>query len=364
MPTPLISSADALAPWLARWRQAPFLAVDTEFIRVDTYHARLCLVQIGDGRDSVCVDTLALPDLAPLLELLHTPSILKVFHSASQDLEIFVQLSGRVPAPLFDTQTAATLLGIGDQIGYAGLVEKMLGIAVDKSLSRTDWARRPLTEPELAYAADDVRHLAVIYPQLHAQLAERGRLDWLAEDCAQMCKPALYRCEPADAWQRLRGLPRLDAAQQTRAAALAAWREHTALARNRPRKWIIDDDALYRIAERAPRDAEQLAALGVLPPKTLERHGSALLEVVAAADAQPPQLLAQDDRYSPEQKARLKALQTRLREIAESLGLPVSVLAPRADLEALMLQGREANIPLLRGWRRGVAGEALLALQA
>lgn len=363
MPNPqFITTAEALAPWLQRWSTAPWLAVDTEFVRVDTYYPKLCLIQIGDGENNVCIDTLALPDLKPLLNLLARPGLLKIFHSGSQDLEIFVQLTGACPAPLFDTQIAATLLGLGDQIGYAPLVEKLLGHVLDKSLTRTDWSRRPLTDAELDYAALDVKHLATIYQMLQEQLSTCGRLGWLQEECARGANPALYSIHPEDAWRRLKALYRMSASEQTLAAALGAWRETTAQERNRPRKWIIEDDAIYRMAERAPADMAQLEALNVLPPKTLARHGEALLEVVRNARQQPARIYSSDEASAPEMKARIKKLQEKLREIAEALKLPASFIAPRADIETLALQGATAQIALLTGWRLEAAGRELVQL--
>jgi ribonuclease D len=345
--TPLIASDEALNPLLHTWSTRPWLALDTEFVRVDTYYPKLCLVQVGDGQHSVCIDTLALRDLTPLLDLLKRPDLLKVFHAASQDLEILVQLGGSCPAPLFDTQLAATLLGLGDQIGYAALVEKQLGIVLDKSLTRTDWSRRPLTAPELAYAAADVEHLAVLYPMLRDALAQAGRLAWLEEDCARAANGSHYITEPADAWRRLKGLARLNPQAQTAAAALAAWREQRAQSHNRPRKWIIEDDAIYRMAERLPRNLAELGALTILPPRTLARHGESLLAALDAARAAPAVALTHDER---------------LRAIATTHDIPASLLAPRADLEALVLQGAQAGIPLLEGWRREIAGRELLEL--
>lgn len=357
---PLIADAAALAPWLDRWSQKPWLAVDTEFVRVDTYYPKLCLIQIGDGEQDVCIDTLALADLQPLWALLARTDILKIFHSGSQDLEIFVQHTGACPAPLFDTQTAATLLGLGDQIGYAALVEKLCGVTLDKSLTRTDWSRRPLSAAELDYAALDVKYLAAIYPLLRDRLAAAARLDWLQEDCARQTNPDLYRLQPQDAWRRLKGLPRLPAKAQGLAAALCEWRERVAQQRNRPRKWILEDDAIYRMAERAPQDRAQLAALNVLPPKTLERHGDALVQTLADAMQRPVQTLAVDLAESPEQKARLKRLQQTLKDIAETAGLPPGFIAPRADLETLVQHGAQAKLPVLQGWRGTLAGTALL----
>ncbi|MGH8447259.1 MAG: ribonuclease D [Solimonas sp.] len=358
--TELIQTPEALAPHLARWASRSWLTVDTEFVRIDTYYPKLCLIQIGDGDASVCLDILALKDTGPLLDVLYAPSSIKVFHAVAQDLEILVRLRGSCPQPLFDTQIAATLLGVGDQIGYAGLIEKRLGVVLDKSLSRTDWARRPLTEPELAYAAADVSHLATVFLALQDELATGGRLSWLAEDCARLARPELYVTQPEDAWERLRGLARMSAAEQTVAARLAAWRETEAQKRDRPRKWIIDDDVIYRLAERQPNGLAQLEALNVLPPKTLERHGETLVALVAEARTLPPLKLAADEELTADQKARLRELQTAVQARATELKLPPGYLAPRADLVELLRRGASAKVPLLSGWRLEVCGEAML----
>jgi ribonuclease D len=360
----LITEPAALAARAEGWMQRPWLALDTEFLREDTYHPILCLIQVGDGIADVCIDTLALKGdaLAPFWDVLATPIMSKVVHAASQDLEIFVRLGHGTVEPMFDTQVAAALLGYGDQLGYAGLVEKMLGLKLDKSLTRTDWSRRPLTEAELAYAAADVRHLAEIHPRLREQLIAVGRLAWMEEDCARLADPARYRNPPEDAWRRLKGLPRLAPDMQPVAVALAAWREQVAQERDRPRKWIIDDDALYRIAERRPRNLSELQALQVLPPKTVEKHGAKLLSLVSEAEGSAIPEAAQELPMTDAEKARMKKLQDRLRSIAEGLNIPGSMIAPRADLEALVRYGAAAQVTVLQGWRRTVAGEALLAL--
>ena len=357
-----IDTPAQLAEHATRWAQAQWLALDTEFVRVDTYYPKLCLIQVSDTHSSVCVDTLALQDLSPLLDVVNHTGVLSVLHAASQDLEIFVQLNRQVPAPIFDTQVAATLLGLGDQIGYAGLVEKRLGLPVDKSLSRTDWSRRPLKQNEIAYAADDVRHLAEMYPALRAELEARGRLAWLEEDCARMHDPARYETKPEGAWRRLKGLQRMTAQEQVIAARLAAWREEEAQRRNRPRKWILEDEPIYRLAQRPPQDLAQLQALNLLPPKTLERRGAALLEVIAEAHSQPAVALAQADELTPEQTSALRKLQDALQILAQELNLPASFLAPRSDLGELVRKRAAADIPLLSGWRRQAAGEQLLML--
>lgn len=360
----LIASQAQLEHHAGRWQTRPWLTVDTEFVREDSYWPRLSLIQIGDGQTAACIDTLAVSDLAPVEALFDDPAIVKVFHSPSQDLEIFVHRFGRCPKPLFDTQLAATLLGIAEQPGYAPLVEKMLGVSVDKSLSRTPWLRRPLAEAEIAYAADDVRWLAAIYPVLRDRLQRVGRFDWLVEDCARMAEARHYQPQPEREWRRLKGLARLEPRAQHVAARLAAWRERVAVERDRPRRWILADEALYALAERLPETFDQIGALHVLPGKTLERHAEALLACVCEGPPEPPEPLARDERAEPDLKALLQRLREPVRAAAESLKLPPGLLAPRADLEALAAQGPSAEVPVLAGWRREVVGERLLALLA
>lgn len=362
VPTQYIDTPERLDAALQRWRSAPILALDTEFIREQTYYPQLCLIQVSDGRECACIDPLAGLDLSALLERFEDPGSVTLFHAASQDLEIFVRLRGRCPQPLFDTQIAAAMLGYGEQLGYAGLIEKLTGIRLDKSLSRTNWARRPLSEAELAYAADDVRHLAAVQPRLERELIERGRLAWLQQDCAALADPARYRPSPDTEWKRLKGLARLDARAQHVAAGLAAWRETVAEQRDRPRRWILPDEAVYLLAERRPQTRAQLTQLQALPPKTLERHADTLLAVIDQASRLDAPPLVVDARPDEAEKARLKRLFDRARAIATELGIPASLLAPRADLEALAQHGDAAAVPLLRGWRRSVAGTELLTL--
>lgn len=361
----LITTAEVLADACEHWAGCSWLSLDTEFVREDTYYPKLCLVQVGDGETEACVDALAL-DLAPLFAALQAPgvlkaSVLKVFHAAGQDLEIFVQHTGDCPRPLFDTQIAASLLGYGEQLGYAALVTRMLGVELDKSLARTDWTRRPLPEAALRYAADDVRYLAEIYERLAEALERRGRRAWLDEDCARLTDPALYQTRPEDAWRRVRGLGRLPGAAQHRAARLAQWREQEAQSRNRPRRWILDDETLLALALSAPAGADALRSIPGVTLRLAARYGEiwlALLQAPVADDAP----LAADKRLEPEQKAQVQRAIERLRAIAQAEDITPSLIASRADLEALVLRGEAAGVPLLGGWRRAVAGDAVLAV--
>lgn len=362
----LISAVDDLHDRLAYWRRQPWLTVDTEFVREDTYHAQLSLIQIGTADGADCIDVLAFADLQALAQLLLDPRIVKVLHSPSQDLEIFVQRLGGCPAPLFDSQLAATLLGIADQPGYASLIHGLLGVSIDKRLARTPWLRRPLSAEELAYAEADVSYLAEVYPLLEQRLQAAGRLDWLREDCARICDAERYRPRPELEWQRIKAIVRLDHAAQYVLAELAAWREREAEARDRPRKWIVSDELLCTLAERQPGSELQLQGLQLLSEKQLGRYTPAVLDAVAqgleraARHAEP---LVQDLRDDPTFKARLQRLQQQVKAVAEANGLPPGLLAPRADLEAIVRLGPAAGVPCLDGWRRALLGQHWLDSQ-
>ncbi|HKT31712.1 MAG TPA: ribonuclease D, partial [Gammaproteobacteria bacterium] len=219
-----IETAEALQALCAELGAGEWLALDTEFMRERTYYPKLCLVQVATPQVVACVDVLAVQSLDPLLAVLDDARILKVLHSARQDLEIFFNLNGRVPAPLFDTQLAASFAGFPDQAGYATVVQGVLGVNLEKSHTRADWTRRPLPPAVRQYAADDVRYLRGIYPRLKQKLESQQRLDWMQAETARLTDPATYRPDPDGAWQKLRGLQRLKPRQLAAAKTLAAWR--------------------------------------------------------------------------------------------------------------------------------------------
>ncbi|ROO37697.1 ribonuclease D [Salinisphaera orenii] len=354
-----ITDTAALAESIERLRACDWVAVDTEFLRERTYYPRLCLVQLADAEHIVLVDVLAIDNLAPLAELLLDPDVLKVFHAAEQDLEVLYQRFGALPAPVFDTQIAAALVGFDDQMGYARLIAALLDIDLPKAHTRTDWSKRPLAEGALGYAADDVRYLAVAYAVLVDRLAAAGRSAWLAEDCARLQDPARFEPAPDTAWKRLKNRHRLAGGQQQVLAEIAAWREREAVATDRPRKWILGDDALMEIARRQPADAEKLNAIRALPAKTASRHGDALVDCVARAAARPAEPL--DDSSgppSPREKALIRAGMERLEARAESAGIASARLASRREV-ARLVDG-ERDTPLLTGWRAAVAGDAVV----
>ncbi|MFZ1862467.1 MAG: ribonuclease D, partial [Candidatus Competibacter sp.] len=235
-----IADHAALVAFCARLDRCSWLALDTEFVREQTFYPQLCLIQIAIPGQVACIDPLALPSLEPLLERLYDPSITKVLHAAYQDLEIFFYLGGTVPAPVFDTQLAALVLGVGDQLGYAALVKQMLGVELAKAHTRADWRQRPLPPEWLAYAADDVRYLEALYTRQLARLRERGWSEALAEDFQALTDPERYRPQPQEAWRRIREQHRLRGLPLAVLRSLTAWREEQAIQQDRPRRWILD----------------------------------------------------------------------------------------------------------------------------
>ena len=343
-----------------------FLCADTEFIHEKTFFARLCLIQAATPETEVIIDPLQTGlDLVPFLELLSNPGVVKVMHAARQDMGIFYQINGKVPAPLFDTQVAAMALGYGPSTGYATLVKGRLKRDLDKNARLTDWAHRPLSREQLSYALGDVTHLRDMYPDMRAELENRGRLQWVMEEMGPMLDPKLYENVPERAWEGLR----LRSSKRPYLAALkaaAAWRERRAIKKDVPRRHILGDDALHVIATQQPGDLSTLArARGV--PDRLKRSRAAgqLVQDIRAA-------LENIDGYAPEVPAHrqmppnlgplVEMLRTLLRLRTEYQDIAPLMVASARDIEQIAAFGDEADVPALRGWRREVFGEDALAL--
>ena len=359
-----IDNAADLRALCRRFAGADWLTLDTEFIRETTYYPRLCLIQLADDETAACIDPLVINDLETLRELMMNPAVTKVLHAGSQDMEIFHHLWGEPPRPVFDTQPAAALAGLGDQIGYAKLVETLTGTRLAKGHSRTDWAQRPLDEAQIRYALDDVIHLRAVYRKLRRQLAEQGRLEWLRADFERLMSPQSYHIEPLDTWKRCKGWQRLKGVQLAALQQLAAWREETARARNRPRGRILKDDLLLEIARRMPRDPAQLGKLRGLDRGLLKQHGKTLIERIEAARRLPreqwPRPPERPDPPDAQQQARADLLQCLLRLKAAEHQISPTSLATRKELEAIA--GGDLDRPLLQGWRGELVGDALRGL--
>ncbi|MBM4196023.1 MAG: ribonuclease D [Gammaproteobacteria bacterium] len=367
MPTPealvvLVDSQDAADAASTVCAKAGVLALDTEFARTDTFRARLCLLQILAGDSVFCVDMLAPLDAGPLWSGITANPCAKILHAAKQDMEVFAQRFGTLPAPLFDTQVAAALLGHPPQAGYATLVEAELGIVLDKSQTRTDWSRRPLTAAQIAYAGNDVLHL----PELAARLGERlraaGREAWASEDSATVLDPALYALQPETAWERLGGIEYQPPVVQARARRLAAWRELRADRSDRPRQWILADEVLQRLAAVGPMDIAGIEALGVVPAGVVRHSGAALLAELRAGEADLESgavAVVRRERTATVDAARAKELGALVQNRAQELGVASEILATRGEIASLLRGARDSRP--LRGWRREVIGQQLLA---
>jgi ribonuclease D len=364
--TPITSTAD-LADFCARLEGQAFVAVDTEFMRETTYWPKLCLIQAAaPGGIEANIDPLAEGlDLAPFLAVMRDKRVLKVFHAARQDVEIFHNL-GAIPEPLFDTQIAGMAAGFGEQVAYDALARKMLKVEIDKSHRFTDWARRPLSEAQLNYAIADVTHLAALYPMLRERLEKAGRLSWVTEEMAAMCDPALYDVDPENAWRRLK--PRKHSAKYLAAfRAVAAWRERTAQQRDQPRGRILKDEAIDELAAQAPTDSDGLNRLRSVPKGFAgSRYGPELAEAIAAAVANPeayaPKIERETATTSPAAGAVVELLKVLLKARAEDAGVASKLIATVADLEKIASDDR-ADSAALRGWRREAFGEDALKLK-
>jgi ribonuclease D len=361
-----ITDTAALAEFCARQHGADFVAVDTEFMRERTYWPILCLVQVAGPEEAVAIDALAPGiDLAPLLALMKDAGILKVFHAARQDLEIFFQLSGEVPHPVFDTQVASMVCGFGDSVSYETLVKRLAGAALDKASRFTDWAHRPLTERQIHYALADVVHLRTVYERLQEILAKNGRAQWFAEEMADLVDPAIYRSEPAQAWRRFRLRGRADRRFLGVLKAVAAWREAAAQQRDLPRGRIMKDEAVLEIAAHAPKTIETLARTRSLGRGIAEgKLGRDILDAVATglADPDPPPAIAAKAEAPPGIGPLMELLRVLLKQRCEDFQVAQKLVASADDLEAIAADD-DAPIRALHGWRREVFGGDALALK-
>ena len=361
----VITTSEDVCTFAAALAEKPFIAVDTEFMREKTYWPILCLIQAAAEGIEAVIDPLAEGiDLAPFLTLLTERRIVKIFHAARQDIEIFYRLTGAVPAPLFDSQVAAMACGFGDQIGYEPLIRNLLKTEIDKGPRFTDWSRRPLTKAQLAYALSDVTHLRDAYPILKERLARQEREHWVHEEMRALDDPGLYFTKPEDAWRRLK-LRNLRIKEIGPAIKLAEWREHEAQMRNMPRSRILRDEAILELSRMRPTTLDALATARSIP-KGYENSGAAtrMIAAIAAGVALPkhalPTLSANDTPKAPGDIVDL--LKVLLKRQCAAFDVAPKLVASTADLEVLALDDN-ADIPALNGWRRQVFGETALKLK-
>ena len=366
----IITTTDQLAEFCARAAAHPFVTVDTEFLRERTYYSKLCLVQIaypGEGDETAAVvDPLVEGlSLAPLYDLFRNPDVMKVFHAARQDLEIFFVDAGVIPAPLFDTQVAGMVCGFGDQVSYETLVRKICKAEVDKSSRFTDWSHRPLSEAQLRYALADVTHLRTIFVHLAERLKRTDRESWVAEEMGVLMDPATYRTNPADAWERVKARP---GSNKMLAALveLARFREEYAQGKDVPRSRVYKDDALIELATTRPLTEADLSKSRLL---LREGRRGDIAEGILAAIKRAAALRPEDLPRTADARDQLQVnpaladlLRVLLKAKAEGEGVAARLIASSADLDAIA--AGERNLPALHGWRRDVFGEDAMRLCA
>lgn len=358
-----INRPEQLADLCQLINQEPWIALDTEFLREKTYYPKFCLLQIASPTWVACVDPIAIDDLKPLFDAIYNPNIIKVLHACRQDLEIFYQITGKVPGPIFDTQIAAPLLGFQENPGYAMLVSSFLNVNLNKAHTRTDWSIRPLSEDQIQYAADDVIYLCKIYRIMCEQLEKLGRSDWLESDFELLKDPELYQLSPENAWFKIRGKNKLTGRQLSIMQSLTEWRERTAQQENKPRSWLLQDDLLLELAKLQPVTVPELAKIRNITDRTVNRYGKVLCELVDAARQQLPKPLNEKDRpakRSQQQEAVLDVLSAVVRIRADQNSLNPIILATRKDLEDLLFGGEDCV--LLHGWRFNMVGKELQGL--
>jgi len=353
---PLITDTESLQSLCERLAQSDFVAVDTEFMRENTYWPDLCLVQIGNLEEAAAIDPKAEGlDLTPLLNLLvNNEDVLKVVHAGGQDLEIIFNLTGGTPHPLFDTQIAAMALGLGEQVGYSNLVENLLGKNLDKGARFTDWARRPLDKRQIDYAIGDVTHLATLFPKMLARLKKTGRGVWLDQEMERLADPANYANDPALAWKRVRVSSRKPDVLG-RLKAVAAWREIEARQKNLPRGRIMKDETLADVASHPPANQEALARVRGLSAGWKNNDiGARLMDALASAHPLPAsELPPREDRQpglGKEGALVADLLKLLLKIRARESNVAARLVARSEELE-LLAAGRREGLSILEGWR-------------
>ncbi|MDB5982880.1 MAG: ribonuclease [Pseudomonas sp.] len=355
----------SLAHHCAEWQSLPFVALDTEFMRVDTFYPIAALLQIGDGSRAYLIDPLLINEWAPLSALLENPAVIKVVHACSEDLEVLLRLTGSLPAPLFDTQLAAAYLNLGFSMGYSRLVQEVLGIELPKGETRSDWLQRPLSETQISYAAEDAVHLAEVYSILQPKLSAEKHA-WLLDDGAELVANLRREIDPYELYRDAKLAWKLSRAQLAVLRELCAWREHEARARNLPRNRIVREHSLWPMARTQPNNLGALAKIDDIHPKTVRQDGEFLINLIKTAASLPPEEWppALPEPLPIEAATVLKTLRAIGQQYAEQLNMAPELMLRKKTLEALLKSGYPDGpyqLPdSLRGWRRELMGQALL----
>lgn len=361
-----VSNQGELEAFVDRARSSSVLAIDTEFLREKTYYAKLCLLQLATDDEVVIVDPFSVKSIKCLAVLFEDPSIVKLFHAGGQDLEILFREVGVLPKPVFDTQVAAALLGHTLQIGYAALVHSVCGVTLKKTDSFTDWSQRPLSDSQVAYAADDVIYLPEMYAAMRSRLEEKGRLSWLDNDFAELTDPDNYQEDPRLRYKRLKRVASLSRRQLSAARELAAWRETEARHRNIPRKWVLTDEQIVEACKRDARTIDELFMVRGMRDRLSTRDARKVVQLICAGMDLPAEQWPEYDRSSknePNVDAELDLMTALVRLRAKENDIAMQTLASHNDLSNLA-RGYRDNVDVLRGWRRAIVGEELLDLLA
>lgn len=348
----------AIEPLLDQLKQqGAMLAVDTEFFREKTYNAKLCLIQLGIGGDQYCIDVLAIDDLGCIADIFADESVTKLLHAARQDMEVIWQTLGMLPKPVFDTQVAAAFCGADLQIGHTALVLEKLGVELSKSQARTDWTRRPLSEDQLAYAAEDVAHLIDLHDLLAAELDQTGKREWFDQEIEDLYELEKYQMDPALAYQRLSG-GNLKLDQQYTLKALAEWREKLAQERDIPRSWVLRDDRIYDLAIKRPIDEQVILDMNIFGRKSAPRLAPKAAKIIAHVEVGAEPLWNRADPLDRQQKKVCSDMMAQVKEAASARSIAQGLMGTRKDIEKLFRTRTSSK--LLNSWRRDVVGQALL----
>lgn len=363
-PPVYVSTQSELEKLVDTMQGSDLLAVDTEFHSEKTYYAKLCLIQLATEDVSAIVDPLAIHDLSPLVSMFADENMVKIFHAGNQDIEILNRSCGTVPRPIFDTQVAAGLLGHPQQIGYGALVKAFCDVTLPKADSFTDWTRRPLSETQLKYAIDDVLYLPGIYRTMLERLESNGRLEWLADDFAQMADPDNYHVNPEDTWHKVKRVSSLTRKQLAVAQVVAAWRERMAQKRNLPRKWVLSDEMVIEISRRAPKTRQSLLEVRGIGEHLSERSIKELLADIDAALSRDPETWPKVSHRAHAQREATGVVDLMLALLhlrSQENGVACQIIATKEDLVRLS-KGEGDGLPIMTGWRRKLVGNEMLSL--
>ncbi len=358
-----IDTEAGLADLVGELVQHGFVALDTEFVRERTYYPKLCLLQVANDEHIACIDPLRIGDLSPLLDLIADTSVEKILHSARQDLEVIYQSTARIPTPIFDTQVAASLVGHDLQTGYAAVVEALLGVKLSKAHTRADWARRPLSREQVQYAADDVKYLVPVYHRLRDELVRLGRLEWLRQEVTHLTDRSLYVVSPQEAWKKIKGAGKFNGQELRAIEGLADWRERRAVAKNRPRQWVLKDPVILEFARALPETREELRAISGMPEFVVRECSQELLAIAERAKSDdtassgPPR---RPPRLTPREKNCLAEMMRVVAQRGSEKGIQADLLATRKELKRLLWGERELSV--LDTWRYELVGKDLLTL--